>query len=189
MGKAVVIDCRGHLLGRLASIIAKQVLSGQQVVCVRTEEILISGGLIRQKMKYERFLAKGHNPNPRRCGPWHFRAPARMLWRVVRGMVPHKTARGAEAMGRLKVFEGIPAPYDKVKRVVVPDALKVLRMAHGRRFCRLGDLAKEVGWKHADTVAELEAARKAKADTWWQAAKKKQAAVRTAYKQAAAQVK
>lgn len=39
-------------------------------------------------------------------------------------MVPHKTARGAAALDRLKVFEGIPAPYDKLKRVVVPDALR-----------------------------------------------------------------
>jgi large subunit ribosomal protein L13Ae len=25
---------------------------------------------------------------------------------------------------RLKAFEGIPAPYDKIKRMVIPDALK-----------------------------------------------------------------
>jgi hypothetical protein len=35
-------------------------------------------------------------------------------FRVVRGMVPHKSARGAEALKRLKVFEGVPPPYDKV---------------------------------------------------------------------------
>lgn len=30
------------------------------------------------------------------------------------GMIPHKTKRGAEAMNRLKVFDGVPHPYDKV---------------------------------------------------------------------------
>lgn len=30
------------------------------------------------------------------------------------GMVPHKTKRGMEAMNRMKVFDGIPPPYDKV---------------------------------------------------------------------------
>lgn len=30
--QTVVIDCRGHMLGRLASIIAKQLLSGQHIV-------------------------------------------------------------------------------------------------------------------------------------------------------------
>lgn len=47
-------------------------------------------------------------------------------------------------MERLKCFEGVPAPYDKKKRVVVPDALKVLRLQHGHRFCKLGDLSAAV---------------------------------------------
>ncbi len=72
-------------------------------------------------------MRKKNNTNPTRARV-HFRAPSRMFWRVVRGMLPHKTPRGAEALGRLKVFEGIPAPYDKVKRVVVPAALKVIRI-------------------------------------------------------------
>ncbi len=59
-------------------------------------------------------------------------------------MVPHKTKRGAAALDRLKVFEGVPAPYDKVKRVVVPSALQVLRLQHGHKFCKLGDLAASV---------------------------------------------
>jgi large subunit ribosomal protein L13Ae len=40
-------------------------------------------------------------------------------------MIPHKTHRGQMAMARLSAFEGIPAPYDKQKRMVVPQALKV----------------------------------------------------------------
>ncbi|GAU39247.1 hypothetical protein TSUD_396940 [Trifolium subterraneum] len=38
--------------------------------------------------------------------------------------IPHKTKRGEAALARLKVYEGIPPPYDKIKRMVVPDALK-----------------------------------------------------------------
>lgn len=30
------------------------------------------------------------------------------------GMLPHKTKRGQAALDRLKVFDGIPPPYDKV---------------------------------------------------------------------------
>jgi large subunit ribosomal protein L13Ae len=33
-------------------------------------------------------------------------------------MLPHKEAKGAAALARLKVFEGIPAPYDTKKRQV-----------------------------------------------------------------------
>ena len=45
----VLIDARGHLLGRLAATIAKTLLSGQRVVVVRCEEINISGSFYRNK--------------------------------------------------------------------------------------------------------------------------------------------
>ena len=47
--KVIVVDARGHLLGRLASMLAKELLMGQSVVCVRCEEINISGTFMRNK--------------------------------------------------------------------------------------------------------------------------------------------
>jgi large subunit ribosomal protein L13Ae len=88
-------------------------------------------------------------------------------------MVPHKTKRGAAAFERFKAYEGIPPPYDKVKRAVVPEALKVLRLAAGHKYCVLADLAHQVGWKHKATVEALEAKRQASASEYW--AKKKEA--------------
>src|SRR5450432_3483556 len=70
-------------------------------------------------------------------------------------MIPHKTARGAAAMERLKVFEGVPPPYDKVKRVVVPQALRVLRLKPGRKYCTGGRLSHEGCWECQDVVARL----------------------------------
>ncbi len=87
-------------------------------------------------------------------------------------MVPHKTKRGAAALERLKCFDGVPAPYDKVKRLVVPDALKALRLQQGHRFCKLGALSAAVGWKHQDTLKELEAKRKVKSAKFYEAKKK-----------------
>ena len=157
--KRVVVDGRGHLLGRLASTVAKELLRGQRVVVVRCEAIHVSGSLLRNKQKYFRFLRKRTLTNPKH-GPIHFRAPAKIFWRTIRGMVPHKTKRGAEALGRLKVFEGIPPPYDKMKKSVVPSALKNMRMAPGRRTTELGVLSAEVGWKYKDVVDRLEDQRK-----------------------------
>merc|ERR1711964_714540 len=93
-------------------------------------------------------------------------APAKILWRTIRGMMPHKTARGAAAMDRLKVFEGIPHPFDKKKRQVIPHALKNIRMKPTRKFCKLGDLSKEVGWKHQDLIAKLDARRVVKSNAF-----------------------
>lgn len=89
-------------------------------------------------------------------------------------MIPHKTPRGMAALERFKAFEGIPRPHDKTKRLVVPDALRVLRLQHGHKFCKLGDLSREVGWKHQDTIAELEEKRKEKAKVYYQQKKKLQ---------------
>ena len=86
---SVIIDARNHMLGRVASIIAKELLKGNKVVAVRSEEICISGGLVRQKMKYMRFLRKRMNTKPSH-GPIHFRAPAKILWRTIRGFASHR---------------------------------------------------------------------------------------------------
>mmetsp|Transcript_36162 Transcript_36162/g.54068 ORF Transcript_36162/g.54068 Transcript_36162/m.54068 type:complete len:202 (-) Transcript_36162:86-691(-) len=160
--KQIVVDCRGHLLGRLASTLAKELLNGQHVTCVRTEDINISGSLYRNKLKYANFKRKKMNTNPRK-GPFHFRAPSKILWRTIRGMIPHKTQRGACALDRLKSFEGIPHPYNLKKKMVIPSALKVLRLKPERRFCKLGDLSKEFGWKHQDLIGRLEDQRRVKA--------------------------
>ncbi|RKF64134.1 60S ribosomal protein L16 [Erysiphe neolycopersici] len=172
----ITIDGKGHLLGRLASIVAKQLLQGQKIVVVRCEALNISGEFFRAKLKYHAYLRKmtRYNPtrggmanNSSRKGPFHFRAPSRIFYKTVRGMIPHKTARGAAALERLKVFEGVPPPYDKVKRVVVPQALRVLRLKPGRKYCTVGRLSHEVGWKYQDVVARLEERRKVKGAAYY----------------------
>ncbi|XP_041778975.1 60S ribosomal protein L13a-like [Anopheles merus] len=160
--KPILIDGRGHLLGRLASVVAKQILSGNSVVVVRCEGLQLSGHFFRNKIKFLAYLRKRCNVNPAR-GPFHFRAPSRMLWKAIRGMVPHKTKRGANALRRLKVYEGIPPPYDKMKRVCVPIALRQLCLRPDRKYCTVDRVAHEVGWKYRDVVNNLEAKRKIKA--------------------------
>merc|ERR1712211_71803 len=152
-----------------ASIFAKFILNGNKVVVVRTEGINMSGNFYRNKLKYLKFLRLRCNVKPSR-GPFHFRAPGKIFWRTVRGMVPHKTERGKAALKCLVTFEGIPAPYDKTKRMVVPAALKVLRLKPGRKFCSLGRLSHEVGWKYQDVVETLEAIRKVKAEAYYKKA-------------------
>ena len=157
--KRIVIDARGHLVGRLASVIAKELLSGQKIVVVRAEELNISGSFARNRERYQRFLHKMTRTNPK-WGPYHERAPAKMFHRAVRGMIPHKTKRGAEAMARLRVFEGVPVPFDTTKRTVVPEALRYMRLRPKRKYTVLGELASSVGWKYSDVIAKLEDKRK-----------------------------
>ena len=125
----------------------------------RVQDINISGSFYRNKLKYLDKRRKCTNTNPAH-GPFHFRAPGKIFYRCVRGMIPHKTHRGKCAMERLKCFEGIPEPYDKMKRMVVPDAIRTTRLKVGRRFCVLGRISHEIGWKYQDIVAKLEGKRK-----------------------------
>ena len=81
--------------------------------------------------------------------------------RVVRGMIPHKWYRGSAAFNRIKAVEGIPEPFNSVKRVVVPDAMRITRLRPGRKFAHLGKLAADLGWGYSDVVTAHEEKRKA----------------------------
>ena len=102
-----------------------------------------SGNFYRNKLKYLKFLRLRCNVKPLR-GPFHFRAPGKIFWRTVRGMIPHKGERGKDALKRLQCFEGVPPPYDRKKKMVIPQALKVLRLKPGRKVRNLNSLL----WAH-----------------------------------------
>merc|ERR1712093_588224 len=146
--KLVVIDGRGHLMGRLASFVAKEALLGQKVVVVRCEELVISGSFIRNKLKLLMKRNKRMNTNPKK-GPFHHRSPADMFLRVVRGMLPHKHYRGSAAFQRLNP---------------------------GRKFSNLGKLATDLGWGYMDIVSKYEEKRKEKNAEWYAKTKAKKSA-------------
>eukprot|EP01002_Notosolenus_urceolatus_P001650 NODE_1428_length_1420_cov_109.349380_g1188_i0.p1 GENE.NODE_1428_length_1420_cov_109.349380_g1188_i0~~NODE_1428_length_1420_cov_109.349380_g1188_i0.p1 ORF type:complete len:216 (+),score=87.21 NODE_1428_length_1420_cov_109.349380_g1188_i0:103-750(+) len=157
-----IINGNGHLFGRLASVVAKQLLRGERITVLRAEGINISGKFHRTKTNWMKWHHKKVLTNPKK-GPFHWRTPGHMFTRCVRGMIPYNTRRGAWCMRRLKVLEGVPRPFDTKKAYVVPRALRKMRLNPARKFSTLGRLAHEVGWKHQDTVARLETKRKEKA--------------------------
>lgn len=164
--KVIVVDAKGHLMGRLAAYIAKQLEQGMKVVIVRCEQTLISGSHYRNKLKVMDFLRKRMSTNPKK-GPLHYRAPSRMVWRVIRGMLPHKEAKGAAALGRLKCFDGVPLSLNAKKKFVVTDALKAVRLQPRSRFCCIGDVARECGWTKGDLLDSLETKRTVKNHEWY----------------------
>ncbi|XP_053516643.1 60S ribosomal protein L13a-like [Artibeus jamaicensis] len=160
-GQVLVLNGRGHLLGCLVAIVAKQVLLGLKVVVVHLEGINVSGSSYRNKLKYLAFLCKWMNDNPLH-GPCHFRAPSRIFWPTVRGMLPHKTKQGQAALDHLKVFDRILPPHDKKEQMVVPAALKVVHLKPTWKFAYLGCPAHEVSWKYQAVTATLEERKEAK---------------------------
>jgi large subunit ribosomal protein L13Ae len=110
------------------------------------------------------------NTNPA-LGNYNFRAPAAVFRRTVMSMLPKKTLSALAALNRLKCFEGIPAPYDKMKRKVVPDALRVIRLRPGRKSTNLGEMYSGLGWKHQALLKTLEAKRKVKSAAYYEKVK------------------
>ena len=52
--------------------------------------------------------------------------------------------------------------------MVVPDALRHMRLKQFRNYCVLGELLTQCGWKHADLVARLEEKRKTRSAAYYQ---------------------
>eukprot|EP01106_Pelomyxa_sp_JSP_P011852 TRINITY_DN3155_c0_g1_i3.p2 TRINITY_DN3155_c0_g1~~TRINITY_DN3155_c0_g1_i3.p2 ORF type:complete len:146 (+),score=43.85 TRINITY_DN3155_c0_g1_i3:169-606(+) len=98
------------------------------------------------------------NTNPRR-GPFHHRAPSLVFKRCVRGMLPYKTPRGRTAFHRLQVYEGVPQRFWTCKRVVVPTALRLLRLRPDRPYTVLGELMRNAGWMRGHLLERLEKRR------------------------------
>jgi len=157
--KCLIIDAKDHILGRLASTVSKHLLLGTKIYILRCERIVMSGHFIRNKLKMRGFFGHRMNTNPRR-GPFHYRQPSRVFFRVVRGMIPHKTNRGKKAMSLLHCYDGMPPRYMNIRKVRVITAYRHLRLDPNRPFTRLGRLMLDFGWRHSDLISRLEQRRK-----------------------------
>jgi len=135
----VVIDAKGLILGRMASIIAKRLLQGETIIIVNAEKAAISGERLSRVREAKTFLEVGH---PGR-GPYHPRRPDRIVRRTIRGMLPWKKPKGQQAYKRLKVFLGIPQELKGEEAKTIPEAnAERLRCP----YTTVGELAKEIGW-------------------------------------------
>ncbi|UCD03374.1 MAG: 50S ribosomal protein L13 [Candidatus Aenigmatarchaeota archaeon] len=112
------IDAKDMILGRLASATAKKLLNGESVCVVNAEKSVIVGRPETIIAEYKEKRARGDPYH----GPFFPRTPDRIFKRTVRGMLPYKTARGSEALKRLKVFISIPAGLKDKEFTAVKDA-------------------------------------------------------------------
>lgn len=137
-GKPTVLDAEGHVLGRLASHVAKRLLQGEEIAIINAEKVLVSGDRRQVVNAYRGMWAKGS----RERGPYFPRPPDRILKRTIRGMLPHKQGRGREALGRLRVYLGTPPELAGAKAQRIPDAAPA-RLS----TTRLEHISRELGWR------------------------------------------
>jgi large subunit ribosomal protein L13Ae len=191
----ITVDLKDHVLGRAAAVIAKQLLLGKRITVVRAEQAVIAGTEIRNKIKYLNYLRKKKLTNPKK-GPFHRRSPSEVFLKTIRNMLPTSQGkRGASALRRLVVYEGIPVNVSRTgTRVTIPKALRQNRLKPERAFTVVGNMCQHIGWKYSAIVKKLEAARVEKAKRHytrtapvraaWQAARKAATAKLSAANQA-----
>jgi len=107
----LVYDATDKILGRLASLVAKQLLSArkagheQRVIVYNAEHAVVSGPRTRVLANYRGKYKLNHA----RKGPFYPRMPDQILKRTVRGMLPYqKNSSGRGALRDLRVMIGKP---------------------------------------------------------------------------------
>jgi large subunit ribosomal protein L13 len=134
-----VINADGLILGRMASIISKRLLEGEEMIIVNAEKAVVSGKKKSKITEAKKFLEAGYP----KMGPIHYRRPDRIVRRTVRGMLPYRQPKGKQAYKRLKVFIGTPNELRDQKRETLAHAqTKKLTCS----YFTLAEFAKEIGW-------------------------------------------
>ena len=130
--KWVLIDAKGLVVGRLASIVAMRLRGkhkasftphvdcGDNVIVINADKVVLTGRKREQKVYYRHTGWKGHvksrTADQVLTGPH----PERVVEEAVRGMLPHN-ALGRKLYRKLKVYKGSEHPHAAQK----PEVLSV----------------------------------------------------------------
>ena len=144
-----VYNAEDKVLGRLASTVAKQLISAKRagedtrVIIVNAEKAIVTG---KRTSVMSDYRAK-YELNHARKGPFFPRMPDQILKRTVRGMLPYqKNSSGRGALRALRVEIGTPSDLsgDLPDGCEWGDSSKIERPLP-QRFVRLGEISKELG--------------------------------------------
>ncbi len=116
--KMIVIDAKQMILGRFATFAAKQALLGQEVRIINAEQAVISG---RRATTLAEQKNRANRGNPVK-GPFIPRMADRFVRRTIRGMLPHRQAKGAEAYKRILCYVGVPEEFKDITPTPVEQA-------------------------------------------------------------------
>ena len=100
----IIYDGEDAVFGRLASVVAKDLLKGDEVDVINCEKIIVSGDkkLLVKKILQKREMGSGGSMK----GPKYPRVADRLVKRMIRGMLPRDRAKGRDAFRNLKVYVG-----------------------------------------------------------------------------------
>ena len=134
-----IVDVDNQIVGKAASVIAKRLLNGDEIIVVNAEKAVITGKKDFIFKRYKEYSDRGSV----RKGPHYPKMPDRIFRRTVRGMLPVKQAKGKDAYKRLRVYIDIPEQYKNNEFEKIKDA----ENTKFNGFVTLKDLSKFLGAK------------------------------------------
>ena len=138
------IDATGHVVGRMASVLAKRLLNGEEIVVVNAEKALVTG---KRSVVFNEYKARHHRGSTtsrmRGIGPKYPRRPDMILRRTISRMMPHQQARGRDALKRLRVYLSVPDAYKGQPLEII----EVAKRAPQGPFMTLGEISTLLGSK------------------------------------------
>jgi large subunit ribosomal protein L13 len=143
-GRTLIIDGKGHILGRLATFVAKRLLEGDKVIVLNVEKVVVSGDPTKVVQSYKRTILGVRSHYSHRLRPKRPRSPIRLFKSAVWGMLPKDNKRGREALKRLRAYVGVPKEFEKAQPIKVPEASATKL---GRSYVTLERIARELGWR------------------------------------------
>lgn len=137
----MIIDATDLIMGRLATVVAKKALLGEEIDIVNCEKAAVTGS---RKEVLDEFKRRRERGIPLK-GPYYPKQSDRIVRRAIRGMLPYKKHKGSEAFKRVMCYIGVPEKLQG-KEMQTIEAANIDKLPNVR-YVHVGAIAKELGGK------------------------------------------
>jgi large subunit ribosomal protein L13 len=135
----MIIDAKGLIVGRFATVAAKKALLGEKVDIINCESAVMTGKrrflIDETKRKFDQGI---HSK-----GPFISRMPDRYVKRIIRGMLPYKQEKGRNAFKRIMCYIGVPKEFEARESSKI-EAAHISKLMD-KDYMTIGEICKRLG--------------------------------------------
>ena len=126
----IVFDAENEVMGRVASVVAKEALQGNEVSVINCEKAFISGTKDNIVKEFKEIRAL--NLNRPEKGPFIYKDSEKIMRRKIRAMLPDfRVGRGRDAWKKIRCYKGIPENMQKEKIIKIKSKIPKRHMTVG----------------------------------------------------------
>lgn len=136
-----IINAENGVTGRVATVVAKNALLGEEVAVLNCEKAVVTG---KKEAIIARFKRKREMGTPAK-GPFQPKRSDRIMKRIIRGMLPYKQHKGREALKRIKCYNGVPEGFTGKEMTSIKEA--DVKKMQNLKYLSLAEISKIIGAK------------------------------------------